>query len=251
MEKNVVYWERQNYSETGFTLIEILEDGTLNQRKFLKQDGDYRDQCFEEAQCETLNLNGHIIIQKVAFDKDGRLKKEALDDNLEDVESYDVNAWKDARKKVRELQHRVDNDMNVDYCSILRLDSELISKKIKKTDKKTFPLIPCRVSISNGTMKREKHPEQMIAIYAPVLNETLYFHHMPKHNHIAITGDQLFALDTKITKKPLNDEDFLAYVYEKKDEIEKNEKYYRTLIDAQREKRAFMDAETIGDLFPR
>lgn len=251
MDKNVVYWERQNYSETGFTLIEILEDGTLEQRKFLKQDGDYRDQCFEEAQCETLNLNGKIIIQKVTFNSDGTLKKEALDDHVETVDSYDVSAWMEARKKVREYQKRVEDDMQIDYRSVLMLDSELIAKKLQKTDQKTFPLIPCRIKVSSETIKREKHPEQMFAIYIPMLNEVLYFHHMPKHNHISITGDQLFALDTKITDKPWDNETFLAYVYKKKHEIGNNKTYYRTLIDSQREKRAFMETETIGDLFPR
>ncbi len=251
MERNVVYWERQHYSENGFTLIEVLEDGTLNQRKFLRQDGDYREHCFEESQCETLNLNGKIIVQKVKFDEKGILSKDALDNNVEDVATFNVEDWQAARKKVRELQKKAADDLSSDYRSILYLDSDLAYKQIKKSKDDYFPIIPCRVKVTNGTLKREKHPEQMFAIYVPVLNEVLYFHHMPKHNHISITGDQLFALDTKITEKPLDEEAFLTYIYEKKHEIEQNDKYYRDLIDSQREKRAFMETETIGDLFPR
>ncbi len=250
MQEKVVYWERQNYTETGFYLVEVFENGQMRKRRFEHRGGDYH--FFEEKSNESIQLEGKIRIEKITFGPDFCLRKVDIVKNLDIVETYDVSEWQKARKTIRSLQKKSKADLEIDYHSVLVLDKKFIKDNLKKTEHHIFPIVIFRaINDEDDCVHRKENPEQVATTYIPSLNEVLYFHHAPDSRHISMTGDNLFALETKVTDATLDDDEFIAYVQRMRDKVEQKQDYYRKLIDSQRERRAMVDTEIIGDLYPR
>ncbi len=251
MNASIVFWQRQNYSEKGFTLIEISEDAKLYKRVFKNFAGDYKDLCFEEKDCETKELDATIEIRKVDFGDDSRIKKDDIYTKSEVVKTFDANAWQDARDYVRKMQEDVKENEQVDYFSDIVFDKDVLSSYINGDVKARHTIVPLRVENENNHFKREIDADQFAVIYVPVINEKIYFHHTLTTNHVSVTGDNLFDLDTKATHANLEEGSLLEYIETIRNDIENNPDRYRKLITQQRKRRAMVDTDVIGDLFPR
>jgi hypothetical protein len=251
MNASIVYWQRQNYSEKGFTLIEISEDAKLYKRVFKNFAGDYKDLCFEEKDCETKTLDGTIEIRKVDFGKDSKIKKADIYSSSEVIKTFDASQWQEARTHVRHLQNEVKENIHIDYFSDIVFDDKVLSNYINGEVKAQHTIVPLRVDNENSHFKREIDADQFAVIYVPVINEKIYFHHTLSTNHVSVTGDNLFDLDTKATHANLEEESLLEYIETIRSDIEDNPDHYRKLITQQRKRRAMVDTDVIGDLFPR
>jgi hypothetical protein len=251
MNASIVFWQRQNYSEKGFTLIEISEDAKLYKRVFKNFAGDYKDLCFEEKDCETKALDATIEIRKVDFGKDSRIKKEDIHTKSEVIKTFDSNKWQEARDYVRKMQDKVKDNEHMDYFSDIVFDKNVLSTYINGEVKARHTIVPLRVDNENSHFKREIDADQFAVIYVPVINEKIYFHHTLTTNHVSVTGDNLFDLDTEATHANLDEESLLEYIETIRKDIEDNPDHYRKLITQQRKRRAMVDTDVIGDLFPR
>jgi hypothetical protein len=250
MQARVIYWKQYNHTEQGFSLIEIIEDGTILKRSFINHEeyGRY----YQETHQESFQAKGEIVVEKISFDEDFRLKKTDIPNNLERLSTYDFNQWETARKEVRKLQKASVDTLHMDYHSVMRLDIASLPEEIKTVlDRYDFPIVKYRV-ISDGTyLLRKKYPEQLSIEFIPSLNEKLYFHHIPENNHFNMSGDDLFALDVTVSDELGDEEAFWQYIHSMIQNVEKNLKHYRSLINTQRERRAMLETDVIGDLYPR
>lgn len=251
MNASIVFWQRQNYSEKGFTLIEISEDAKLYKRVFKNFAGDYKDLCFEEKDCETKDLDATIEIRKVEFGDDSRIEKDDIYTKSEVVKTFTADKWQDARTYVRDMQDEVKTNEHVDYFSDIVFDKDVLSSYINGDFKARHTVVPLRVDNQNSHFKREIDADQFAVIYVPVINEKIYFHHTLTTNHVSVTGDNLFDLDTKATHANLEEGSLLEYIETIRNDIESDPNRYRKLITQQRKRRAMVDTDVIGDLFPR
>lgn len=251
MNASIVFWQRQNYSEKGFTLIEISEDAKLYKRVFKNFAGDYKDLCFEEKDCETKELDGTIEIRKVDFGDDSRIKKDDIYTKSDIVKTFDADKWQDARAYVRTMQSEVKDNEHVDYFSDIVFDADVLSAYIKGDVHIRYTIVPLRVNNQNAHFKREINADQFAVIYVPIINEKIYFHHTLSTNHVSVTGDNLFDLDTQATHANLAEGSLLEYIETIRNDIEDDPNRYRKLITEQRKRRAMVDTDVIGDLFPR
>lgn len=250
MQKKVVYWKTYNQTEKGYTLVEIYEDGTLLKRRFERNQKD--PFTYKELQATPCDSKGEIVLEKITFDDAFKVSKHHLPENLEQLESFKLDEWKNARKHVRTMQKEVLDSLSVDYHTVLRLDPESICDEIREIlDRFDFPIVKYRVVSDGDYLKRKKYPEQLSIEFMPSLNEKLYFHHIPENKHFNMSGDNLFALDTTYTESTQDEEGFWNYIHEMLNKVSINLSHYQTLITKQRERRAMLETDVLGDLYPR
>jgi hypothetical protein len=250
MQKKIVYWKTYNQSETGYTLVEIYEDGTLLKRRFEKNQKD--PFTYKELSSTPCDSKGEIVLEQITFDEASKVSKHHLPENLKRLETYALKDWKDARKKIRSLQKEALDNLSIDYHTVLKLDQESICDDIRdELDRFEFPIVKYRVVSDGDYLKRKKYPEQLSIEFFPSLNEKLYFHHIPENKHLNMSGDNLFALDTTYTEGIEDEEHFWTYIHEMLNKVSVNLKHYQTLITKQRERRAMLETDVLGDLYPR
>ncbi|GEM_PF-747239 len=251
MIKKTLFWQRSNYTETGFDLVEVFEDGTMVKKNFEHRSGPKR--FYEEIKLDKYQLNAAIVIESLKLAEDGKLAISELDDNLQEIERYELRDWKAAREQVLKLQSQSKNDLSVDYHSVLVIDEpeKAPADTPKLMGEYRYPIVPLRVVKQNGNLVRKENPEQLSIEFVPTINEQLYFHNIPENNHVNMTGDNLFALDVKTTDRPYDYSAFLDYIQKMLDKVEANIQHYHDLIISQRERRAMLETDEMGDLYPR
>ena len=250
MKARVVYWKRHDYTENGFKLIEVLENGTIIRRTFAKSNN--KQMIFNETHREDYQAKGSIAVEKIDFGSDGQLKKSSCEDKISVVSSFDLSDWETAKQTVLNYQKETEDNLNIDYHTMLYLEKDSVLTFLKQGLKRyDFPIIKFRFNYDADYFKREKYPEKLEIVFVPLLNEKLYFHYFPESDHLSMTGDDLFALDIRECSEKVPCVSFLDYVDEKIEAVNNNPKYYQTLINKQRERRAMLDTDVTGDLYPR
>ncbi len=250
MRPKIVYWKRFNYRESGFDLAEIFEDGKLVIRKFINHKND--EQYYEEVDVKTIDLQGEIRIEKVEFGNEDFLSKTDLLKRISVTETFDIAEWETARETIRQLQKDTIDQLDIDYHSMLVLDENLFPEEVRaQFERFDYPIVKFRFNFDKEKIKRLEYPEKISIEFIPELNEKLYFHHFPQNNLLTMTGDDLFALHTEYHEEKITDETFLDYIFKMTDNIAKNKRYYRELVNKQRERRAMLETDIIGDLYPR
>lgn len=252
MKRKRLYSERLHYNEQGFDVIDVCEDGTVLTRHFVKTSKSGHYHTYKETERSSFKPEGKIRIDKVDFSNEPKIRKTEFENHLTTIATFTLDEWKEARKQVVELQKETEDDLTVDYQSVLELDESSVKERIPSpSNKKAFTIVSVRATMHYATIERTKHPEQLAFVYIPELNENLYINHIPGHKHITVTGDNLFALETRQTDETLSDDDFWRTVETIEAQIVENLEYYRSLINKQRERRAAIDTDAIGDLYPR
>ncbi len=249
MKPRVLHWERRNYHEDGFDLVELYEDGTVMVRTF-ERDTDAFEH-FNETDRKESTIDGTIHIERIPFGKDGTLKKTELAQVAKREESFPVAKWKEARKRIREMQGTCALDQSCDCRSILEVDQDTIDGAPLSSVRKTYPVQFVRAFINVTTIRRNPNPDMDTTIFVPTMNEVLFFHYVPETRHYTITGDGLFPVETGTTDNALDEDGFNDFVAEKAKNIESNHTHYRQLINRQRERRAMIETDEAGDLYPR
>jgi len=250
MQPKILYYKKTRNTEQDFDLVEIMENGEVVKRTFKQKKDGYH--LYEETSRDGFNPNGEIRIDKVSFKKDGTLRHDEIANNSKTVETYKIKEWQKAREHVRELQAEVKEDTSVDYHSLLVLTEDAPNKDIPSpTGKHVYPIVKLRANAYSENIRRKVLPEKVEKAFCPVINETLYFNHYPAKNYVNTTGDNIFALDTRTTDDTYTDDDFLDYINFMIKKVEAKPEHYLTLIHMQREQRAMLEAEEIGDLYPR
>ncbi len=250
MEPKIVYFKKDRKSSETFELTEIMENGNVLKRTFKQEKDGYH--LYSETSSDTNTPKGEIRIEKVSFNSDGTLKKSDIKSKSETVETFKITDWEEARKRVRELQEEVEANLEVDYHSLLVFDSSNLKTKLPTpTDLYEYPIIKLRALPGNEKITRKQGAEKFETAFVPVIDEKLYFHYYPTKNYVNTTGDNIFALDTRVTDEMYSDEDFLNYISFMVDKVNAKPEHFLTLMNMQREQRAMQEAEDIGDLFPR
>ncbi len=247
--KKTVYWKRFDYRESGFKLVEILEDATLIETIYEHRGGDPED--YEAITKNTKQLSGDIVIEKLDI-KNSSLPLSDMKKHLSETQTFAISDWSKARQAINDLQKESHDDLTVDYHSVLRLKDVKADGDVPAlAGQYQYPIVPLRVVKENGTVVRKKHPEQLSIEFIPEINEHLYFHNMPGNSHVNMTGDDLFALDVKETDQPYDYEQFLNYIHTMLQTVRENLTHYKELIEKQRERRAMLETDEMGDLYPR
>ncbi len=247
--KKTVYWKRFDFRENGFKLVQILEDGTLIDTVYEHRGGEPED--YEAITKNTKQLTGEIVIEKLSM-LENPMPLMDMKKQLSTEQTFDLSEWSKARDVVYKLQQDTHDDLSVDYHSVLRL------KNVEKDEdvpalagSYQYPIVPLRVVKQSGNALRKKHPEQLSIEFVPAINEKLYFHNLPENAHVNMTGDDLFALDVLQTKKPYNYEQFLDYIHTMLSDVSENLSHFKKLIEKQRDRRAMLETDEMGDLYPR
>ena len=250
MKLKTIYWKRFKFNETGYELIEIREDGTLLHKRLKRSDdtGLYYSLTNEDK----YQLSGSINIEQLDFKDQKYIKKTEITQHQKVLKSYPLTAWKEAREDVYKLQKDTENDLTVDVHSVMNIELDTVPEALQNLlDHHVFPIVKYRFNYNESTFSRTALTSFQTVEFSPVLNEKLYFHYIPENKYLTMSGDNLFALHTEYSKTPINDLGFTNYVQERLADIQKNKRYYKTLIIAQRERRAMFETDTIGDLYPR
>lgn len=250
MRPRLIHWERKNYHANQFDLIEFYENGEVQKRTFKKHVEDYV--YYKEEHTKTFQVQGKIRLDKVTFNSEHKLLNTELGSNYEELKSFDVSDWKKAEKEIRELQDHSNSDLTLDYRLVFIVDVDSLSNDNPlPKERKEYQITFFRAITTTQYIHRLENPENLAIIFAPELNESLYFHYIPESNHITLTGDNLFALSTNVVKQKLNEYDFYETVQEMLAEVNSNIRYYHTLITKQRDRRAMLETDVMGDLYPR
>ncbi len=250
MEKKRIHWKRYNHAETGFKLIEVMEDGEIVKRTHGECHDEDKFYC--EKDRETFDAGKEIRLDKVDFGKDHKLEKDDIADAVKVLETFEPGDWQAARERVKQFQKEVEDDLSTDYHTLLVLDADKLDAETNEVLKETkFPIVLCRYKRKNSTMIRVKHPDEVRVEYVAALDEKLYFHHHPESKHLNMTGDDLFALHAVYYKDEDTENVFDRYVDDMLKDVHDNIKYYRRLIDQQRNRRAMHDTDMTGDLYPK
>lgn len=245
-----MYFKKSRQPAETFELTEILENGNVVHGAFKQTKDGFH--LYAETSKKTFKPKGNIRIDKVSFNEEGALKKTEITKNSETVETFKFSDWEAARKRIRELQESVNDDMSVDYHSLVEFDASSVDIDLPTpTDKYEYPIIKLRALPGSEEIKRKKGAEKFERVFIPVIDEMLYFHYYPTKNYVNTTGDNIFALDTRVTDEMYSDNDFLAYISYMVDKVNAKPEHFMTLMNMQREQRAMQEAEEIGDLFPR
>ncbi len=250
MYPKIVYWKRFNYTEVGYKLIEVSENGQLLQRTFKRNTKN--EEFFEELESKTIQLKGKINLEKIQLDSDYCVLKSEFKNRLELLSTYSLDQWTDARDRVVQLQNDSENDLTVDYHTVLVIDPASMNDELSEQfERFEFPIVKFRFNFNDDCFQRRKYAAYSAVEFSPTINEKLYFHYIPESQYLTMTGDDLFALHTETVKDRLSEEGFVKYIQTRKADVEKNNTFYRTLIIQQRERRAMLETEVIGDLYPR
>jgi hypothetical protein len=250
MQPRVIHWERKNYSNNQFDLIEFYETGEVVKRTFQKQVEDFVS--YEEKDKKTFQVQGHIRLDKVMFDENHKLLNKDLSKNKQEIKTFESSEWENAEEYIRQLQDETSDDLSTDFRLVFVVNQESLSNDVPlPKERKEYQITYFRAVTTTQYIHRLKHPENLAIIFIPELNESLYFHYIPDNDHITLTGDNLFALNTKIVDHKLNEYTFYETVIDMLKEIKNNIQYYHTLIIKQRDRRAMLETDVMGDLYPR
>ena len=250
MQVKTVYWKRFNYTEMGFSLIEVFENGKMVLRKFKRNT--QNEEYFDEISSKKVTLKGRIKLEKIRLDADYCVQKSDFTNRLEVIGEYSLENWEEARNAVLNHQQASEDDLTIDYHTVLAVESDSIQDDLQSEfERFEYPIVKFRFNFNEDCFQRRKHAAYSAIEFSPTLNERLYFHYIPENRYLTMTGDDLFALHTKYSESSLTEEGFNAYVEKMKDDVEKKRKYYRSLIIQQRERRAMLETDVIGDLYPR
>jgi hypothetical protein len=250
MRPRLIHWERKNYQTNQFDLIEFYEHGEVLKRTFKKQVKDYV--YYAEVNKESFMVKGNIRLDKVTFNEDQKLLNKDLIHNKEEVEHFALEDWEKAEKTIRKLQDDTAKDLTVDYRLVFVVDTDSITgdNPLPK-ERREYQITFFRAITTTKYIFRLENPENLAIIFVPELNESLYFHYIPDANHITMTGDNLFALSTRVVKEKLNEYEFFETVQDMLEDVHSDVKYYHTLIVKQRDRRAMLETDIMGDLYPR
>ncbi len=250
MKAKIVFWKRFNYTESGYELIELYENGEIVYRKFKRNT--LNEEYFDETSNQSLVITGQIKLEKIQLDANYCVHKNEVANRIETIAEFAIEDWKNARNEVLKLQKDSETDLTIDYHTVLHVDSDsLESSLVTQFERFDYPIIKFRFDFNDDCFQRRKKASYSAIEFSPSLNERLYFHYIPENRYLTMTGDDLFALHTKYSEEDLNEDSFYDYVDKLKKDVEKNRKYYRSLIVQQRERRAMLETDIIGDLYPR
>jgi hypothetical protein len=250
MRPRLIHWERKNYSTNQFDLIELYETGEVVKRTFQKQVDDFVS--YEESDRKVFNIKGHIRVDKIMFNEDHKLLNRNLVNNKQQIKTFDSTDWEDAQKYLRQLHNDTNDDLTTDFRLVFVVDQDSFTEETPLPKEiKEYQITFFRAVTTTQYIHRLKNPENLAIVFVPELNESLYFHYIPDNNHITLTGDNLFALSTKVVDHKLNEHDFYEIVNGMLDDIKNNIQYYHTLIVKQRDRRAMLETDVMGDLYPR
>jgi len=250
MEQKIVYWKQYDIHEDTFSLVEVFEDGHVLDRSFEAEKKGLKR--FTETNRETHDLNGSIHIEKITFDKEGKLDVDRFDNSTEVHKTFKTDEWQTARKEVEKLQDDTIEDMQIDYHSVLCIEEKGVPEKLLKLFGGTkFVIVNFRYEKQGSTLVKKRYPERLETRFVPEINERIYFDLHTESNHLTTTGDNIFALHTQDCEKDFCVSDFEDYISIMLKKIKDNPKYYQDLIMKQRNRRVEIDTEQTGDLFPR
>ena len=250
MEKRLVHWQRYDYDETGFNYLQIYEDGTLIDRRFQKKTA--APYLYVEEKRDERKLKAAIVIERLDFPTPGKHQEEDIATHIEKVQTFPVEEWPSARKEAERYQDDSKEDMSVDYHSLLVIEKEDLPKRLPVVLTRTmFPIVKFRIEKEEGVVLRKKDPERLAVRFVPELNEHLYFYLHAKEKHLATTGDRLFALHTRQCEEGFCETDFVTYVDNMVKNISEDPERYHDLMVRQRNRRAMIDTDETGDLYPR
>ncbi len=249
MQPRVLHWERRNYHEDGFDLVQLFEDGTVLLRSYTRDTDAFEH--FNETSRQTFSIDGTIHLERIDFGDDGTLKKTELVQRAHRVESYPLPQWQTARKKIRDMQSTCALDQSCDGRSLLEVEAKSVKATPLSSVRKTYPIQFVRARINVTTIQRNPSPDLDDTVFIPTMNEVLFFHYSPKTNQLTISGDGLFPVETTLTDETLDADSFYDVMMRKANHIEAHHTHYRQLITAQRERRAMIETDAAGDLFPR
>ncbi len=250
MEKRMVHWQRYNHDEEGFNYLEIHEDGTLFDRRFEKSAGD--PHIYDETERKEWRPAASIIIERLDFPVPGKHKEEDVAAHTEKVKAFPVEEWQTARREADRHQDGSEDDMRVDFHSLLVIEKADLPPHLQEVLKRTmYPIVKFRIEKEEGVVLRKKDPERLAVRFVPELNEHLYFYLHAKEKHLATTGDRLFALHTQQCEEGFCETDFEGYVESMVQAISADPERYHDLMVRQRNRRAMIDTDETGDLYPR
>lgn len=250
MEPKIVHWQRYDFNDYGFSLVEIFEDGRILDRSF-KALNDGR-MMFEEKRNEKHELKGEIVVERVDFTDEGRLPVDEVEDHAETMKTYSLEQWQKARRDIEKLQDDSIDNMRHDYDSLLVIDRGSLPDDLKKVvTKDDFPIVKFRYDKEGKTLVRKRYPERLEVRFVPEINERIYFDLLTENNHLTTTGDNIFAIHTQDCKADFCVTDFEDYIATMLRNMKENPNYYHDLILKQRERRVQIDTEEMGDLYPR
>ncbi len=250
MEKRLVHWQRYNHDEKGFNYLEIHEDGSLIDRRFQKRTG--VPHLYEETDRLEKDIDAEIVIEKLNFPTPGKHEEKDIADHVEKMKTFPVEEWQSARGEAERYQDGSEEDMSVDYHSLLVIGKEDLPDHLQAALFRTmFPIVKFRIEKEEGVVFRKKDPERLAVRFVPELNERLYFYLYAKEKHLSTTGDALFALHTQQCEEGFCETDFEGYVDNMVQAISADLGRYHDLIVTQRNRRAMIDTDDTGDLYPR
>ncbi len=250
MEKRMLHWQRYNLDETGFNYVEIYEDGEVRDRRFKKRHD--KPYLYDEVETDTTQVDANILIEKLSIPQEGKITESEVQSCLETVERFPASEWASAREMVERLQSESQQDLRVDYHSLLEFDRQALPEALRKEVERTkLPIVPFRVEHQDGIFVRKEEPERLSIRFVPELNERLYFYLHAREKHLSTTGDRLFALHTQQCEEGFCEADFESYVEDMVRAFTEDPERYHDLIVKQRNRRAMIDTDEIGDLYPR
>ena len=250
MRPRIIHWERKNYSTNQFDLVEFYETGEVIKRTFQKQVKDFV--YYKEQTKKSYLVKGIIRVDKVTFNNQHKLFNIDLPQNKQEIKKFDVEDWQKAEKYIRQLQDDTSRDLSTDYRLVFVVDDGSLKDDTPlPKGRKEYQITYFRAITTTQYIHRLEYPENLAIVFVPELNESLYFHYIPDNDHITLTGENLFALRTNIVKEKLNEYVFFETVQDMIEDVKNNLEYYHTLIIKQRDRRAMLETDVMGDLYPR
>lgn len=250
MKPRLLYKNRLNYTAGEFELVRLYEDGTVLQNHYTHNQ-DYLSS-YRETNEQSFEVKGTILLQEVQFDQNNKRKNTDLSNHIKTIQSFKEKDYVKAHQALMKYHSDTIEDLSIDYRLMFELDLDSLTKDtpIPKAVK-TYPITYFRATTNVSEIERKKHPENLAIRFIPTMNESLYFHYIPANDHITMTGDDLFALATRQVDKKLSEQEFVDYIDEMIQEVKANESYYLSLIVSQRKRRASLETDEMGDLYPR
>lgn len=250
MKPRVLTSERIKYNANGYELVRLYEDGTVLHTSYEHNKNDYAS--FHETNKKEYQVNGKLLLQEVTFDDDNKRKNTDLGKHTKTLKKFNEKDYTKAHEELIKLQKETHDNLSVDYRLLFELDEKSVKEDVPiPKEVKTYPVTYFRATTNIAEIERKKYPENLAIRFVPTMNESLYFHYIPNNDHITMTGDNLFALATRHVKTKLSEQQFVDYVDAMVDEVENHAEYYHSLIKFQRNRRASLETDEAGDLYPR
>lgn len=250
MKPRLLYKNRLKYTAGEFELVRLYEDGTVLQNHYTHNQ-DYLSS-YRETNELSFQVKGTILLQEVTFDKDHKRKNTDLLKHTKTIDSFSEKDYIKAHQALMKYHDETLDNLSVDYRLMFELDFDSLTEETPiPKEVKTYPITYFRATTNVSEIERKKHPENLAIRFVPTMNESLYFHYIPANDHITMTGDELFALATRQVDKKLSEQEFVDFIDEMVQEVKEKESYYLSLIVSQRKRRASLETDEMGDLYPR